>query len=165
VTQRVLIEQRLRTRGLVGFLLGVLVIFLVTAVSFMANATGSISTTAYVIVVVISLVLAIPTFLFWRIDVRVVEGPTGHALEVAYGPGGAVVQRFGPDKLIAASANSFTFLQMGGWGYRGSLRLLRRAALATRRGDALDVQLQGKRRFIVTVDQPEDFVRALALPS
>jgi hypothetical protein len=50
---------------------------------------------------------------------------------------------------------------MGGWGYRGSLKLFRRAALATRRGEALEIQLIGKRRFIVTVDNPEDYVAAL----
>ncbi len=165
MTQRVLIEQRLRTRGLVGFLLAVLAVFLAIAASFMANTTGAVPSSAFAIVGAISLILAIPVFLFWRIDVRILDGPTGNALEIAYGPAGVIVQKFGPDKLISASANSFTYLQMGGWGYRGSLRVLRRAALATRRGEALDVQLAGKRRFIVTVDHPEDFVRALALQS
>jgi hypothetical protein len=31
----------------------------------------------------------------------------------------------------------------------------------TRRGDALELKLAGDRRFIVTVDNPEDFVVAL----
>jgi hypothetical protein len=56
-------------------------------------------------------------------------------------------------------------MQMGGWGYRGSLKLLRQAAVVTRGGDALDVRLTGKRRFIVTVDSPEDFIHALDLPA
>jgi hypothetical protein len=95
--------------------------------------------------------------------VRVVEAPRGRALEVLYGPRGIVRQFFGPDQLVAAHTGHFSYLQMGGWGYRGSLKLIRRAALATRRGDALDVDLSGKRRFIVTVENPASFVAALGL--
>ena len=54
-------------------------------------------------------------------------------------------------------------MQTGGWGYRGSLRLFKRAALVTRRGEALELTLTRKRRFIVTVDDPAVFVAALDL--
>ncbi len=40
----------------------------------------------------------------------------------------------------------------GGWGYRGSLRVARRAAWIVRGGDALVLHLTGGRRFLVTVD-------------
>lgn len=40
----------------------------------------------------------------------------------------------------------------GGWGYRGSLRLYRRAALNLRRGPGLRLELRDHRVFVVTVD-------------
>ena len=46
----------------------------------------------------------------------------------------------------------------GGWGYRGSLRWQKAAALNVRRGPGLRLKLDGvtgERRFLVTVDQPE----------
>jgi hypothetical protein len=39
-----------------------------------------------------------------------------------------------------------------GWGYRGSLRLFRRAAWVVRSGPALELDLRGRRRFTITVD-------------
>ncbi|MDQ2650948.1 MAG: hypothetical protein M3Z03_15530 [Actinomycetota bacterium] len=39
-----------------------------------------------------------------------------------------------------------------GWGYRGSLRLFRRAAWVVRSGPALELDLRGGRRFTITVD-------------
>ncbi len=48
-------------------------------------------------------------------------------------------------------------LAMGlGWGYRGSLRLLRRAAWVLRSGPALELDLTGGRRFTVTVDDADE---------
>lgn len=40
----------------------------------------------------------------------------------------------------------------GGWGYRGSLRLFRRAALNLRKGPGLRLELHDGRVFVVTVD-------------
>jgi hypothetical protein len=39
-----------------------------------------------------------------------------------------------------------------GWGYRGSLRLMKRAGWVLRRGPALELDLTGGRHFVVTVD-------------
>jgi hypothetical protein len=49
----------------------------------------------------------------------------------------------------------------GGWGYRGSLRLFGRAAVILRRGPGLRLLLDGGRRFLVTVDNPEGAVQIL----
>lgn len=46
-------------------------------------------------------------------------------------------------------------VRYGGWGYRGSLRLFRRAAVILRRGPGVIFALTGERRFIVTVDDAE----------
>lgn len=107
--------------------------------------------------------LATSCVLALRVVVRVVETSEGRALEIVYGPAGVCRQFFGPDQLVAARSRNVSFLQTGGWGYRGNLRILRWAAVATRSGEALEVELTGHRRFIVTVDEPEDFVSALQL--
>jgi hypothetical protein len=53
----------------------------------------------------------------------------------------------------------------GGWGYRGSLRLFRRAAVVLRRGPGLQLRLTGGRSFVVTVDDAGAALAALtALP-
>lgn len=49
----------------------------------------------------------------------------------------------------------------GGWGYRGSLTLLKRAAVILRRGEGVIFALTGGRRFIVTVDDAESLARAV----
>jgi hypothetical protein len=160
----IVVEERLRTRGLTMLLASIGVLFIGGSIG-LASGISKLPTTFYVIETVVVVILLSATLLFTRIVVRVVETPPGRALEVVYGPGGVVRQVFGPDRLVSASARNYSMMQMGGWGYRGSLKLLRQAALVTRRGDALDVRLTSKRRFIVTVDSPEDFVRALDLPS
>jgi hypothetical protein len=141
-----------------------LVLFLVVSVTLIVTAkSASLPATIYAVEIVVPLGLLVGYLMFLRIVVRVVETPNGRSLEVLYGHGGFVRQVFGPDKLVAAYARNFSYMQMGGWGYRGSVRLLRQAALATRRGDALELQLKKGRRFIVTVDNPADFVAALGL--
>lgn len=159
----IVIEQRLASIGVALSIGAIMVAFLVISSLFFATSSST-PTVAVVIEVVVVGSLSVVLFLFWRVIVRVVETPQGRAFEVLYGPGGLVRQTFEPDELQEAYARDFSFAQMGGWGYRGSLRLLRQAALVTRRGEALELILRGKRRFIVTVDDPADFVQALQLP-
>lgn len=52
-------------------------------------------------------------------------------------------------------------MRYGGWGYRGSLALLGRAAVNLRRGPGLRFALRGDRVFVVTVDEPDAAVRYL----
>jgi len=164
VSSRVVIEQRLRTQVLALVLCLALVLFLVISITLIATSkSGSPSATIYVVEIVVPLGLLVGIWMFLRIVVRVVETSKGRALEVVYGYRDIVRQTFGPDELVAAKARNYSYMQMGGWGYRGSIRLLRRAALATRRGDALELQLRKGRRFIVTVDSPADFIAALGL--
>jgi len=101
------------------------------------------------------------------VDVRVVEDSRGRSLSILYGPGGLVRQRFASGEILTATCEQLSPLKSGGWGYRGSLRFFKRAALVTRRGEALVLSLDGGRTFSVTVDGPDDFVRALgaAAPS
>lgn len=52
-------------------------------------------------------------------------------------------------------------IRYGGWGYRGSLRLLKKAAVILRRGDGVIFALTGDRRFIVTVDDAASLARTV----
>lgn len=51
--------------------------------------------------------------------------------------------------------------QYGGWGYRGSLRLLDKAAVNLRSGPGLRLELTGGKVFVVTVDDAEQGERSL----
>lgn len=158
----IVIEQRLASIGVALAIGGIMVVFLFAS-SLFFTTSSSTPLVAVVIELLVVAALSFVLFLFWRVVVRVVETPEGRALEVLYGPGGLVRQTFEHGELEEAYAREFSFAQMGGWGYRGSLRLLRQAALVTRRGEALELILRGKRRFIVTVNEPGEFVEALQL--
>jgi len=82
-------------------------------------------------------------------------------VEQRFRSGGIVRHVSGSVMSVSVVAPNLSFMPSGGYGHRGTVKLLRRTALATRPGDALDVRLQGKRRFIVTVDRTDDFVTAL----
>jgi hypothetical protein len=162
VSERVIvIEQRLRSGAVAAAVGGITFFFVLVSTIFLETSSGSMPAVAIVIELVVLVALVFVIMIFLRVVVRVVQTGDGRALEVVYGPGGFVRQVFEPGEVEAAYARHLSFAQMGGWGYRGSLRLLRQAALVTRRGDALEVQLTHKRRFIVTVDEPADFVSAL----
>jgi hypothetical protein len=162
VSERVIvIEQRLHSGGVAAAVGGITFLFILVSTIFLETSSGSFPAVAIVIEIVALAALVSVIMIFSRVIVRVVQTSDGRALEVVYGPGGFVRQVFEPGEVEAAYARHLSFAQMGGWGYRGSLRLLRQAALVTRRGDALEVQLTRKRRFIVTVDEPADFVTAL----
>jgi hypothetical protein len=52
-------------------------------------------------------------------------------------------------------------VRYGGWGYRGSLRVLKKAAVVLRRGPGVIFALTGDRRYIVTVDDAESLARTV----
>ncbi len=49
----------------------------------------------------------------------------------------------------------------GGWGYRGSLFLMKQAAVVLRKGPAIRVDLKNGKVFVVTVDDPTQGVAVL----
>lgn len=63
--------------------------------------------------------------------------------------------------VVAVEAIDVVPMKHGGWGYRGSLRLFRRAALNLRRGPGLRFQLAGDRTFVVTVNHAEEAAQAI----
>ena len=151
----IVIEERLRTGRLVALLLAVCVATVIVPRRrrwFPASRTK----TAFSAVVV-----AVVAVLASRIVARVVQTADGRRFEVVYGPGGMIRQSFDATDIEHAQATSLSLLRTGGWGYRGSLALLRRAAVVTRSGDALRLDLSRGRRFAITVDDPTAFAEAL----
>jgi hypothetical protein len=144
-------------------LLGLVLLLIVNVGVILANTSGghSIPTVALIVVVALVALVLLLFLLALRIVVQVVSSPEGPYLRVAYGPGGLVRQVFPVKAIVSASVEDVSFLHSGGWGYRGSLVVVRRATLATRRGAALQLVLSRGRRFTVTVDAPEAFVLAL----
>ncbi|HTB08512.1 MAG TPA: hypothetical protein VK704_01775 [Acidimicrobiales bacterium] len=157
----VIMEQQLRSSWISAIIGGIALLYVVLATLFL-NSASSIPTVALVVVAFAFVVQLTAIVLFLRVVVRVVQMESGRALLVAYGPGGHLRQVFEPSEIESAQVRELSFTQMGGFGYRGSLRLLRRAALSTRRGDALELHLTRGRKFFVTVDDPADFVSALS---
>ena len=56
------------------------------------------------------------------------------------------------DSITSVIAEDLRPMRWGGWGYRGCIRLLERAAWILRAGPAIELQLTDGRRFAVTVD-------------
>jgi hypothetical protein len=160
MSRDVVIEERLSTGGIVGLLVGAGV--LEACRCWRARRRGARRWRCARVARLGSIaVVGTLACVAMRIVVRVVDEPNGRSLEIVYGPGGLVVQRFAPSEIVTASAGTAPVLRMGGFGYRGSLRLFRRAALITRPGEALVVELAGGRRFSVTVDDAASFATAL----
>jgi hypothetical protein len=160
----IVIEERLRSGALAGALGVVAALGALRGITAREGSGApkgrSASRGARVLASVFLAALAVG---FSRIVARVVETADGRAFEVIYGPGGMVRQTFAASQIERANARRIGPMTAGGWGYRGSLTLLRRAALVTRRGEALELHLRGGRRFVVTLDDAADFASALSL--
>ncbi|MEZ5375328.1 MAG: DUF1648 domain-containing protein [Acidimicrobiales bacterium] len=76
-------------------------------------------------------------------------------LVVRYGPIGLPRQHIGLDRIEQASAIEVRPAQWGGWGYRGSLALMKQAALVLHAGPGLRLDLADGKTFVVAVDRPE----------
>jgi hypothetical protein len=96
--------------------------------------------------------LMVPLFEhFARIRVTV----SAQRVSIHYGHLGFVRQRIDLSRIRHASALDLIPMAHGGWGYRGSLRLLGRAAIVIRRGSALQLELTNDRRLSITIDDAE----------
>lgn len=64
-------------------------------------------------------------------------------------------------RIAAAEVVDVRPMRWGGWGYRGSLTVFRRAAVVLRGGDGVQATLRDGRVFVVTTDDAAGAVRAL----
>lgn len=100
--------------------------------------------------------LALAAFeLFARIRVRITE----RELCIRYGHIGWLRQRLSLERVASARAFDLKPLEHGGWGYRGNLRLFGRASCVVRGGPALELTLEGGKRFSVTLDDADAAAR------
>lgn len=65
------------------------------------------------------------------------------------------------EKIESATVIDVRPKQWGGWGYRGSLTLMRQAAVVLRAGPGMRIDLRDGRVFAVTIDEPEPGVALL----
>jgi hypothetical protein len=73
-------------------------------------------------------------------------------VEIAYGLFGWPVQRVQLADIRQATALKIEPMTWGGWGYRGSLRMMRRAAVVLRGGEGMKLELSGDRVLAITID-------------
>jgi hypothetical protein len=159
-----LLRRRLRTGG-ITVVLGLLTVGIGALFVSVGTAGhgGQLPVLASVVMVGVPLLLVAALVSLTRVEVVVMQTTEGPNLEVRYAFG-FVTQRFPATTIVSATATMKSMVEMGGWGYRGSLRLFRYAALVTRSGAALELRLTNGRRFVVTVDEPERFAEVLAKP-
>ena len=89
----------------------------------------------------------------WLSTILVTADDTG--LVVAYGPWRWPRTTIPIGRIERADAIDGRPLAWGGWGYRGSLRLIGRAAVVLRAGPGVRLTLTDRNLFVVTVDEPE----------
>lgn len=65
------------------------------------------------------------------------------------------------DRIESIEAIDVNPWRWGGWGYRGALRMFKRAAWIVRAGPGLKLSLTGGRTFVVTVDDAAEGAAAL----
>jgi hypothetical protein len=83
-------------------------------------------------------------------------------LTVRYGRVGWIHQRIELGRIARASSLELEPMQHGGWGYRGSLTLMSKAAVVVRRGPAIQLELApSAKRFLVTVDGAPEAARVV----
>jgi len=91
--------------------------------------------------------------------IRVTADRSG--LRVGYGLFGWPRTSVPLSRIAAARAIDIHPPDWGGWGYRGSLAIMRRAAVVLRAGPGIRLDLRDGRVFAVTIDDPDDPVRLL----
>lgn len=80
----------------------------------------------------------------------------GHGVRVAFGPLGVPRTSIPLNDIVhARSIQDLEPMEWGGWGYRGSLAVMGRAAVVLRRGEALVLDLTRDRSFAVTIDHAD----------
>ena len=108
-------------------------------------------------VVLVLLLIAIALSAFGRI--RVTADQSG--LQVRYGFFGWPRTSVPIHRIATAQAIDIRPADWGGWGYRGSLTLMKRAAVVLRAGPGIRVDLHDGKIFAVTINDPENPARLL----
>ena len=103
----------------------------------------------WIVLVLLVVTLAVTTFS----RIKVTADRSG--LRVRYGFLGWPRTSVAIGRIAAARATDIHPAQWGGWGYRGSLALMKRAAVVLRAGPGLRLDLHDGKVFAVTIDYPD----------
>jgi len=113
---------------------------------------------AGVLLLVVHGLLVVVLELQSKIQVRIDE----RALTIRYGRLRLLRQRLPLERITTARAVQVDPMEdYKGWGYRGNLRWLGKAAVVVRAGSALRLELQGGKHFAITVDDAESAARCI----
>jgi hypothetical protein len=74
------------------------------------------------------------------------------ALSLGFGPLGFPRMRVALDRIVHAEITTVHPMSHGGWGYRGSLTILGRAAVVVRGGEGLKLELRDNKTLTITID-------------
>lgn len=78
-----------------------------------------------------------------------------HHLVIEYGMFRWPRQRVALADIEAVEATHIRPREWGGWGYRGSQKLMKRSAIVLRRGPGIELKLREERQLAISVDEPE----------
>jgi len=108
-------------------------------------------------------VVVVVLYMVSKVRILALRTSTGPALEIRYGAAGWPRQHFPSHKIASVTIDEdIKPRRWGGWGYRGSLTLLRRAGLISRRGEGVVVTMSNNARLAITIDDPASFARHFA---
>lgn len=100
---------------------------------------------------IILLISSVPLFALATVNVRIDR----NGMQVKYGRLPWPTTRISVDRIDTASTIEVRPSEWGGWGYRGSLKLMRQAAVVHRAGPGIRLDLKDGKIFVVTVDDPQ----------
>ncbi|HEY4177733.1 MAG TPA: hypothetical protein VGM90_12895 [Kofleriaceae bacterium] len=80
---------------------------------------------------------------------------------IAFGPFGFPRVRVPTSEVDRAEVIDVSPMRYGGWGYRGGLRLFKKAAAVIRKGEGLKLDLSGGRVLVITVDNAREALDVL----
>lgn len=109
----------------------------------------------WMVVVVLLPAIAVATFS----RIRVTADRSG--LQVRYGFLGWPRTSVPIHRIVTARAIDIRPADWGGWGYRGSLTLMKRAAVVLRAGPGIRLDLHDGKVFVVTINDPDNPARLL----
>jgi len=123
------------------------IVALVVAVAGVATWAGGGSWVPVGSQIAVAIAVAVLAEVHVRVDER--------AMTIAFGPLGFPRVRIAVDRIQHAERMTVQPMANGGWGYRGSLTALGRAAVVIRGGEGLRLALRDNKTMVVTVDDAE----------
>lgn len=134
-----------------GFAIAGVAAAIVTAIAgvlvLVAGGHGA-SDARLVVIASTAAVLALAFVAFAEVGVRI----DASGVSIGFGPWRWPRMRVRIARIAAARAIDVAPMANGGWGYRGSLAIFGKAAVVVRRGEGMELTVDGDRKLVITVD-------------